>query len=77
MNPNKLYHVSKTQLSLARFYGRCVYNGETYTYDYLEDSLTRDKSLTKKQLLELNKKQFLDLQKLEIEESKKAEEVLK
>lgn len=41
MNPEKFYHVSQTQLSIARHYGGCVYNGDYYLYNPNDDTLTR------------------------------------
>jgi hypothetical protein len=40
--PEKIYHVSQTQLSIARHYGGCTFNGHSYTYNPADDSLTRD-----------------------------------
>lgn len=48
MNPEKIYHVSQTQLSIARFYGGCTYNGDTYLYNPEDDTLTRSDLLKKK-----------------------------
>ncbi|OQY25504.1 MAG: hypothetical protein B6244_14910 [Candidatus Cloacimonetes bacterium 4572_55] len=40
--PERIYHVSKTQLSVARHWGQCTYNGALYHYDAVADMLTRD-----------------------------------
>ena len=39
--PERLYNVSQTQLSVARFYGGCKFNGADYHYDTESDTLTR------------------------------------
>lgn len=39
--PEIIYHVSHTQLSVARFYGGCKFNGVDYHYDAESDTLTR------------------------------------
>lgn len=39
--PERIYHVSKTQLSIARYYGGCKYNGANYHYDEPSDTLVR------------------------------------
>lgn len=39
--PEVIYHVSHTQLSVARYYGGCKYNGAEYHYDAESDTLTR------------------------------------
>lgn len=41
-NPEKITNVRMSQLSVARFYGGCTYNGDYYWYDPKEDTLTRD-----------------------------------
>lgn len=40
--PEKIYHVSQTQLSIARYYGGCTFQGYGYTYNPTEDTLTRN-----------------------------------
>lgn len=40
--PWQIFGVSRSQLSIARHYGGCKYNGHGYTYDPSDDSLTRD-----------------------------------
>lgn len=42
MNPKKMYHVSETQLSIARYYGGCIFNGKQYIYNPDDDTLTRE-----------------------------------
>jgi hypothetical protein len=42
MNPEKYYHVSHTQMSIARHYGGIRVNGVMYHYNAGEDTLTRD-----------------------------------
>ena len=42
MNPEKIYRISQTQLSIARYYGGCKYNGENYVYNPADDTLTRE-----------------------------------
>lgn len=39
--PERYYHVSNTQLSIARYYGWCRVNGHDYVYDPATDTLTR------------------------------------
>ena len=39
--PERIYNVSQTQLSMARFYGICKLNGADYHYDVESDTLTR------------------------------------
>ncbi len=39
--PERIYNVSKTQFSIARFYGGCKFNGANYHYDADSDTLTR------------------------------------
>ena len=39
--PEKIYNVSQTQLSIARFYGGCKFNGADYHYNSENDTLTR------------------------------------
>lgn len=39
--PERIYNVSQTQLSVARFYGGCKFNGADYHYDAESDTLTR------------------------------------
>lgn len=46
--PEKFYHVSQTQMSVARFYGGIKINGHEYVYDPTEDSLTLVKPKQKK-----------------------------
>lgn len=48
MNPEKIYHVSQTQLSIARYYGGCVLNGDYYLYNPEDDTLTKEKRIEKK-----------------------------
>jgi len=50
LNPEKIYQVSQTQFSIARFYGGINLNGETYTYNPIDDTLTKDKKKGKKTL---------------------------
>lgn len=40
--PFGMTNVRMTQLSIARFYGACRYNGDTYTYLPDTDELIRD-----------------------------------
>lgn len=40
--PEVICNVSNSQLSVARFYGCCRYNGRTYYYCPVSDTLTRD-----------------------------------
>ena len=39
--PERIYNVSQTQLSVARFYGGCSLNGADYHYDAESDTLVR------------------------------------
>lgn len=63
--PEKIYHVSQTQLSIARYYGGCSFNGHSYTYNPVDDTLTRNDVLkgeikTKKQLAKAEKERILN-----------------
>lgn len=63
--PEKIYHVSQTQLSIARYYGGCSFNGHGYTYNPVDDTLTRNDVLkgeikTKKQLAKAEKERILN-----------------
>lgn len=40
--PWQIFGVSRSQLSIARYYGGITYNGHGYTYDPTDDSLTRN-----------------------------------
>lgn len=42
--PERLYHWQNTQLSIARYYGGCTYNGHRYTIAVNEEGqpLVRD-----------------------------------
>lgn len=40
--PLQIGNVSQTQLSIARHYGGCSYNGHHYVYDPTDDTLMRD-----------------------------------
>lgn len=42
MNPEKIYNISQTQLSIAAYYGGCTYNGSRYVYNPIDDTLTRE-----------------------------------
>ena len=39
--PERIYGVSQSQFSVARYYGGCKFAGETYHYDANADSLVR------------------------------------
>jgi len=39
--PERFYHVSQGQLSIARHYGGCTFNGHEYVYDPTSDTLIR------------------------------------
>ena len=39
--PERIYNVSQTQLSIARYYGGIKFNGANYHYDAQSDTLTR------------------------------------
>ena len=41
-SPYIIFDVSKTQFSVARFSGVCLYNGYSYTYMHRTDELWRD-----------------------------------
>jgi len=55
MNPEKIYHVSQTQLSVVRYAGGCIYNGDYYVYNPIDDTLTREDFLKKKKKPKKNK----------------------
>ena len=40
-SPERIYNVSQSPLSVARFYGGCTLNGADYHYDAESDTLTR------------------------------------
>lgn len=40
--PERIYNVSATQFSLARYSGGCIVNGAYYLYDPRYDTLTRE-----------------------------------
>lgn len=40
--PERMYHISHTQLSVARHYGGCNFNGKYYVYEPDTDSLVRE-----------------------------------
>ena len=42
IKPERIYHASKTQFSVARHWGECYFNGAKYHYDAVNDVLTRD-----------------------------------
>lgn len=39
--PEKIYNVSQSQFSIARYYGGITFNGKEYVYDPIEDVLIR------------------------------------
>ncbi len=39
--PVEIFHVSRSQLSIARHYGGCKYQGVSYHYDEERDTLVR------------------------------------
>lgn len=45
--PEKILHVSTSQLSMAKYYGSVALNGARYIYNPVEDSLTRQDVLRK------------------------------
>lgn len=47
-SPEVIYNVSRSQLSVARYYGRCQFNGATYYYCPVTDTLTRADVLKKR-----------------------------
>lgn len=46
--PDEIHKVSHTQLSVARHYGGCIFNGKEYVYFHDEDKLVRKDLLKKK-----------------------------
>ena len=56
--PERVYHVSKTQLSTARHFGGCKINGAAYVYDAEKDELVRSDIVKK----DLQLKKQLDAQ---------------
>jgi hypothetical protein len=40
--PERIYRVTETQFSVARFYGGCKFGGHSYIYDPAKDELIRD-----------------------------------
>lgn len=64
-NPEKFYQVSKTQLSVARHFGGCKFNGDDYHYNPDDDTLTRFDVWKKEQAK--NKKSAKDSAKAERE----------
>jgi hypothetical protein len=64
-HPDKIYNVSQTQLSIARFYGGINYNGVYYEYDLKDDTLTRgDLVIEKSQIKVLKQTQTQHQDKL-------------
>lgn len=47
--PERFYHISTTQLSIARHYGGCRFNGVEYIYDPTTDTLIRGDVLQREQ----------------------------
>jgi hypothetical protein len=45
--PERMYCISETQLSVARYYGGCTFNGADYVYIPKEDMLIRADILAK------------------------------
>lgn len=45
--PEKIYYVSKTQLSIAQWAGGCKIDNVYYVYDPTDDTLTREAFLRK------------------------------
>lgn len=41
-HPERYYHVSQTQMSIARHFGGMTVNGRKYVYDPTTDTLVRD-----------------------------------
>jgi hypothetical protein len=39
--PDEIHHVSRSQFSVARYYGGCTYQGVSYAYDRSRDVLIR------------------------------------
>lgn len=46
--PEEIHNVSMSQLSIARHYGGCKFNGVSYTYDPTRDVLIRDDVLKRR-----------------------------
>ena len=42
VKPERIYHASQTQFSVARHWGECYFNGAKYHYDAVNDVLIRD-----------------------------------
>ena len=67
-NPEKFYSVSNTQLSVARFSGGCIFNGDRYVYIEADDTLIRsdifelDRKAQKKRM-ESEKAKWKEIQK--------------
>lgn len=59
MNPERFYRVSKTQLSIARYYGGITYNGDYYYYLPFLDELVRS------DVFDANEKARVDWEKAE------------
>lgn len=49
--PERIYHIGQTQLSVARHFGACTYNGAQYTYLRADDSLVRNDVLKRDERL--------------------------
>lgn len=50
-DPERLYHVSASQFSVARHFGGCMFQGKHYYYDAENDALVRH-DVWKKELKE-------------------------
>ena len=65
----KYYNVSKTQLSIARFFGGMQINGKEYVYNPVDDTLTLKSELKKadkKQIGKATKKMYDDIKQQKI-----------
>lgn len=58
--PEKIYNVSRSQLSIARHYGGINYNGVEYVYNPVDDSLTRADVLKEAGRVEREEKKALE-----------------
>jgi len=74
-NPERLFNISNSQLSIARYSGGCIFNGARYVY------IAEDDVLVRSDIFDLDRKaqkKFTTAEKMKWEELKKqAEENMK
>jgi len=61
---DKYYNISHTQLSVARMFGECSINGKTYIYNPIDDSLTLESLMKKKDKMAIEKRKYEKIKSL-------------